>query len=63
MSKKRGQLIKHDDAIEVSLAAEKYHYHPKTLRRWINRNLVPGFRCRGRFYIYEKQLKEYLKHF
>ncbi len=62
MSKKRGQLIRHDDAIEVSLAAQKYHYHSITLQRWIKQKLVSGFRFRGRFYIYEKQLQEYLKH-
>ena len=61
MIKKKGLLIRHDDAIGVNIAAQKYYYHPVTLRRWIKRKIVPGFRFRNRFYIYEKQLKEYIE--
>ena len=55
-----GYFIDHQDAISVKEAAEKYNYHPQTIRNWIDKKRVRSLKVNRRFYLYETDLKAYI---
>jgi predicted site-specific integrase-resolvase len=47
--------------LPLMVAAKKYYYTPRTLRRWVKKGNICGVQQANKWWIGENSLKQYLK--